>query len=411
MKLPARSSGREGFRLFRKPPFVAFISSRFLFGTASKSLQATFFYQAFQLTGDELSLAKIGAVQFGPALLLCLVGGAVADAYDRRRIAQWAQVAIALVGIWVWWLSDTQQMTIDWLLVAAGAASVAESFERPARTALLPQLVSTEEFRNAVVVSSAVVTAAFMTGPLVAGFALTVGGAALSYAIFVGLVLSSIVLLSFVRMLESVPPRTKFSLKAIGEGLQFVFRQPVVFGCMTLDLFAVIFGGAVALLPVYTEEILGVGPRGYGILSASAEVGAVLMALYLLTRRPIRRSGRTLLGGVFVYGLATILFGVSRLFWLSLIAYTLVGMADYLSVVLRSTLVQLSTPEEIRGRVSAVNMLFIASSNQLATVESGVVAAIFSPTVAVVSGGIGAIVVVILVAVLVPSLRKHRLDE
>jgi hypothetical protein len=185
----------------------------------------------------------------------------------------------------------------------------------------------------------------------------------------------------------------------------------VILGCMTLDMFAVIFGGATALLPIYASDILQVGPRGYGLLSSALETGALVTSLALIARPPIRHAGRALLIAVAVYGLATIVFGLSRSFPLSLAAYMLVGVADQVSVVMRSTAIQLSTPDELRGRVSAVNLLFIGASNQLGAAESGFVAAATSATFAVVSGGIASLLVLAIVALKVPELRDYRIDR
>jgi predicted MFS family arabinose efflux permease len=196
----------------------------------------------------------------------------------------------------------------------------------------------------------------------------------------------------------------------VREGLAFVRRSPVVLGCMALDMFAVILGGATALLPVYAK-MLEVGPRGYGVLTSALEVGALAMSLLLVARRPIDRAGRVLLGAVVVYGLATIVFGLSRSFPLSVAAYAVVGMADQVSVVLRQTAIQLSTPDALRGRVSAVNMIFIAASNQLGAVESGFLAAATSPTFAVVSGGVGCLAVVAWTAWRLPDLRRYRIEK
>jgi hypothetical protein len=198
------------------------------------------------------------------------------------------------------------------------------------------------------------------------------------------------------------------SLRAIREGVAYVRGQPVLLGCMTLDMFAVIFAGASALLPVYAQEILRVGPWGFGVLSASLEAGALAMSVLLMVRRPIRGQGRALLAAVAVFGLATIAFGLSRSFWLSVAIYVLVGMADQVSVVMRSTIVQLTTPDELRGRVSSINMIFIGASNQVGAMESGFVAALTSATFSVVSGGVASLAVAALVAARVPALRRYR---
>jgi hypothetical protein len=201
------------------------------------------------------------------------------------------------------------------------------------------------------------------------------------------------------------------TLRAILDGLRFVRRSPVVLGCMTLDMLAVVLGGATALLPIYASEILAVGPAGYGVLTSALEIGALVTSVALVALPPLRRAGRALLAAVAVYGVATIVFGVSRSFPLSLAAYVLVGIADQVSVVVRATAIQLETPDELRGRVSAVSMMFIQASNQLGAAESGFVAALTSAPFAVVSGGVGALVVVAIVAVAVPELRRYRTDR
>jgi predicted MFS family arabinose efflux permease len=199
------------------------------------------------------------------------------------------------------------------------------------------------------------------------------------------------------------------SIKSIVEGLAFVWRQPVILGCMSLDMFAVIFGGATALLPIYAKDILNSGARGYGMLTSSFEIGAMLMAVVLTLRPPAQNAGRVLLSAVAVFGVVTIVFGLSRVFALSIGAYVIAGMADQISVVMRSTAIQLSTPDELRGRVSAVNMIFIGASNQLGAAESGFVAHLTSPQFAVVSGGVGCLIVVALIAWRLPELRRYQL--
>ena len=232
-------------------------------------------------------------------------------------------------------------------------------------------------------------------------------GVEAAYAVYAGLVASSAAALFLVRTPPRVKAAARITVRAIREGLRFVWRRQVVLGCMTLDMFAVIFGGASALLPVYADKILGVGPSGYGLLTSSLELGALLTSLALTFLPPIRRAGPALLIAVAAYGLATIAFGLSRWFPLSVAFYVLVGVADQISVVMRSTMIQLATPDELRGRVSSVNFIFIGASNQLGAVESGFVAALTSATFAVVSGGIGCLAVVAIVAFALPELRRY----
>jgi hypothetical protein len=225
------------------------------------------------------------------------------------------------------------------------------------------------------------------------------------------LVVAALALLARLRLPSRPPVANVLSLRGVFEGLRFVRGNQVVLGCMLLDMLAVVFGGAAALLPIYATDILGVGARGYGLLSASLDVGALLTSLVLVVVPPIRRAGRALLLAVGVYGVATILFGLSRSFPLSVLAYMAVGMADQVSVVMRSTAIQLSTPDALRGRVSGVNMIFIGASNQLGAAESGFVAALTSATFSVVSGGLASLAVLAAVALAMPRLRRYRTDD
>jgi hypothetical protein len=240
------------------------------------------------------------------------------------------------------------------------------------------------------------------------GIVIATLGVAAAYGAYVVLVAANLVGLGFVHAVRAVTDRRAPSLSAVREGLAFVWRNPVVLGCMAIDMFAVILGGATALLPVY-RDILGVGYAGYAVLASALDIGALTMAGLLVLRGPFVRAGPALLAAVAVYGLATIVFGVSRSFPLSVAAYAMVGMADQVSVVIRQTLVQLTTPDVMRGRVSAVNMIFIQASNQLGAAESGFLAAATSPTFAVVFGGVGALAVVAVTAWRIPELRRYRI--
>jgi MFS family permease len=291
-------------------------------------------------------------------------------------------------------------------VVFANAAAFA--FDSPARQALVPSLVPLEVFPRAVTWSSMATALAFASGPALAGLLIASLGVGAAYGAYVGLVALNLLGLGFVRPVRASAERRAPSWQAVREGLGFVRRSPVVLGCMSLDMFAVILGGAMALLPVY-KDILQVGDVGYGLLAAAFEVGALSMAALLVVRRPIERAGAALLAAVAIFGVATVIFGLSRWFPLSLAAYMVVGMADQVSVVIRQTAVQLSTPDALRGRVSAVNMIFIAASNQLGAAESGFLAAATSPTFAVVSGGVGCLLIVAWTAWWLPELRRYRI--
>jgi MFS family permease len=395
--------------VLREPSFRWFLASRFCSATAMTGLRTAIAWHVFDLSGSAFQLGLLGAVQFAPALGLSLVGGALADATDRRRIAQLAQL-VALAGSALLALASGRGFaSVPLLFAVVFVGAVAGAFENPARAALLPLVVSRERFASAVPIYSTGQALAFMSGPALAGLVIAAGGIGAAYAGTALLSLAGIGGLALLRPREPEGARRKVSLQAIREGLAYVRSQPVLLGCMTLDMFAVIFAGATALLPVYAEEILRVGPRGYGVLSASLEAGALAMSIVLMLRPPIVHQGRALLLAVTVFGLATIVFGLSRNFWLSVGVYVLVGMADQVSVVMRGTIVQLTTPDALRGRVSSINMIFIGASNQLGAMESGFVAALTNATFAVVSGGVACLGVVGVLAAKVPALRRYRI--
>ncbi len=390
---------------------VAYLASRFCGATAMTLLRAAVAWHVFSVTASAYQLGLIGVVQFLPALGLMLFAGAVADAHDRRRIMFTAQ-GVALTGGLVLWLATTGgALTLPLLYGVVMLLAAASTFDGPARAALLPTLVPREVFPRAVTLASTNQALAFATGPALAGLVIAATSIGVTYLVYAALVGGSLLALAFVHAGRQDVPRSAPSLQTIREGIGFVRRRPVVFGCMVLDMFAVIFGGAAALLPIYAQDILHVGPRGYGLLSSSLELGALATAAVLMSRPPIQRTGTALLVAVGVYGAATIVFGLSRWFPLSVLSYMLVGAADQVSVVMRSTAIQLSTPDELRGRVSAVNLLFIGASNQLGAAESGFVAGLTSAPFAVVSGGIGCLLVLAIVAATNPSLRRYRIGR
>jgi MFS family permease len=371
-------------------------------------LRSTVYWHVFALSGSEAALGWIGLVQFVPALSLTLVGGAVADAYDRRRVMRLAQLPLLATASLLFFATREGAISVPLLYAAVFGNAVAMAFDSPARQAFLPSLVPLEVFPRAVTFASTASALAFATGPALGGLLIASSGVEAAYAAYAVLVAGNLLGLAFVRPLRALDERRSPSWQAVREGLAFVRRSPVVLGCMTLDMFAVILGGATALLPVYANDILRVGPRGYGLLTSSLEIGALAMSVVLLVRGPIVRAGPALLGAVVLYGLATVGFGLSRSFPLSVALYMLAGAADQVSVVMRQTAVQLSTPDALRGRVSAVNMIFINASNQLGAVESGFLAAATSATFAVVSGGIGCVLVVAWMAWRLPELRRYR---
>ena len=388
------------------PGFVLYTSSRVLSTVAQSLLQAALAWQVYEISGSPLSLGLLGLARFFPALGASLVGGLVADTYNRRNVTLLAQMvplactialALATLGGWI------ELWQIYGLVVLIGLAS---AFEAPARTALLPAIVPAEHFANAVTVNSTIQKLGSVSGPALAGGIIEFSGTGSAYVTYCAILVVSCLPLLLLKYRPAAVPRQRISIAVIREGIDFVRKRQVLYGAMTLDMFAVIFGGAEALLPVYAD-ILDAGAGGYGILRASMQVGAFAMSFLLVLRPPVQRTGRALILTVVLFGLLTMAFGVSREFWLSAVLYGLIGAADQISVVMRQTTIQMATPDELRGRVSSVNQVFVQASSQIGAMESGFVAALTSATFAVVSGGAGAVIVAGLVAWRLPQLYRY----
>lgn len=388
---------------------ILYLASRVSAGTGLTLLRAAVAWHLYALTGSAFDLGLMGAVQLLPALGLSLPAGVLIDRFDRPRIIQIAQLLQFAATVVLTVCAARDVVTPTTLYAAVAFTTACAAFANPARAALLPQLVAPRDLLRAVTFASSSQALAFTLGPAVAGLMLAALPIAYAYAFGGALVLLSVLSLAGL----TARPATKRG--AVGfagmlDGLKFVCSNPVVLGAMSLDLFAVILGGASALLPIFAHDVLRVGPRGFGALSAALEIGALVTATVLLLIPPVKRAGRALLVAVAVYGAATIVFGASTSFALSLVAYAVAGMADQVSVVLRQTTIQLQTPDALRGRVSAVGSIFIGASNQLSAVEAGFVAAATSAPFAVVSGGVGVLCVVSVVAIALPTLRQFRFE-
>jgi MFS family permease len=399
----------SSFGVLARPQVRRWVAARFCSGTGVSMLRTTALWNVYDATGSLATVGLLGLVTFLPAPLLSLGGGVMADRADRKRIVLFAQAVELACAVGFAVASARGALTTALLFVLYTLNGGAIAFESPARQAVLPSLVPREDLRRAVTVMSTAHALAFVSGPAVAGLFLATGGATSAYGCAAALLTIAWSFVARVAVPESVRASEQASaLGSLLEGFRFLRRSPIVLAAMTLDLFAVIFGGATAMLPVYAKDILAVGPRGYGLLSAALDVGAVAMSLLLLFLPPVQRLGRTVVLGVVGYGAATIVFGLSRTFELSLAAYVAVGFFDQLSVVGRSALVQLSTPDELRGRVSSVNTVFILASNQLTLAESGFLAAMTSPTFSVVFGGVVVFVVTGVVLLVVPALLRAQ---
>jgi MFS family permease len=344
-------------------------------------------------------------------ILFTLPAGHIADNHDRKKIiiAMTFLIACASAGLAV---ISWSQASVGWIYSCLFAAGTARTFLWPSSAAFMPQLVPRQDFSKAVTWSSGSFQLSSVAGPAASGALIAATHHAVwVYAIEAVAALVCLGLVSLVHYRQTVTAREPMTRSNLIAGFKFVFSSRIIFGTITLDMFAVLLGGATALLPVYAKDILHTGPGGLGILQAALPLGSLLCALILAHRPPLQRAGRTLLGAVAIFGLATIGFGLSKWFWLSFAMLFLCGLVDNVSVVVRHTLVQLLTPDEKRGRVSAVNSLFIGTSNELGGFESGFVAQYLGPVVSVVSGGIGTLLVVAAVAWIWPEIRKFgRLD-
>ena len=365
-------------------------------------------WELYERTGSAMALGWVGLVQALPIVLLALPAGHVADRLDRKRIVAVGQVVAALCSIGLAILSMLRgPVSLVYGCLALGA--VARAFSWPAGAALLPLLVPKEQFSNAVTWRSTCVQIASVAGPALGGLLIAQNqNCATVYFATAGLVLANAALVSTIASRAQVRAHETVHWKSLLAGIGFVWRTKVILAAITLDMFGVLLGGATALLPIYAKDILHVGPSGLGWLRAAPSFGALVMGVSLAHLPPLRSAGKALLGAVAGFGAVTIVFGLSPWFWLSLGMLALSGALDSISVIIRHSLVQLRTPDSMRGRVSAVNTVFISCSNELGEFESGTVAAFFGPVFSVVSGGVGTLLVVALVARNWPEIRALR---
>ena len=393
-------------------PFVLYWIARVSTALAHQMITVGVGWQMYALTGSALDLGLVGLAQFVPSVLLLLIAGHVADLHDRRRVLQMCAVAEALAALVLCAGSALGMLTPRAIFALVFLIGAARAFQIPTMQALLPSLVPQSMLARAIAANSTASQAATVAGPAIGGV-VYIAGPAIVYGACAALFIAAGALIHFVRprRLQQRPlPST--GLASMLDGIRFIRHRPVVLGAISLDLFAVLLGGATALLPIYARDLLHTGPWGLGLLRSATAVGALGMALWLAHHPLGARAGRKMLAAVAVFGMATIVFGVSRSFALSLAALVVLGAADVVSVVVRQTLVQLQTPDHMRGRVSAVNALFFGTSNQLGEFESGVLAAWIGVVPSVVVGGLGTLVVVMLWIKLFPDLaRFDRLES
>lgn len=364
-------------------------------------------WELYERTGSAMALGWVGLVQALPVILLALPAGHLADRVSRKRIVMVAQVVLAVSSLGLAYLSYVQgSVRIIYLLLFL--SGVARAFNAPARSALFPQIVPSYAFTNAVTWNSSFFEIGSMAGPALGGLIIALlQSATFVYVLDALLSLTRFSLVGLIEVREG-HRHEPLSLESLAVGIRFVYQTKIILATITLDLFAVLLGGAVTLLPIFAKDILQAGPTGLGWLRAAPSLGAFTMAMLQAHLPPMRHAGKALLWAVAGFGLATIVFGLSRCFLLSFAMLLLAGALDNISVVIRQTLVQTLTPDELRGRVSAVNNVFISCSNELGGFESGLVARFFGPVFSVVSGGIGTIAVVVWVNLVWPEVRRLR---
>jgi MFS family permease len=408
---PPPAAERDLYAVLRNRDVVLYLIGRLASSLGQQMVTVAVGWEIYERTHSTLALGLVGLTQMLPMVLFTLPAGHVADNYDRKQIIVLMNCVTACASLGLTLISALGA-DVFWIYFCLFAAGTARTFLWPASAAFLPQLVSRQDFSRAVTWSSGSFQLSSVAGPAAGGalIALT-HHAAPVYAFNCAAALICLTLISFVPSRHTMAVREKMSARSLVVGFKFVFASPIILGTITLDLFAVLLGGATTLLPVYAKDILHAGPTGLGFLQAALPMGSLLCALILAHRSPLQKAGRAMLLAVAGFGLATIVFGCSRWFWFSFLMLFACGAMDNISVVVRHTLVQLLTPDEKRGRVSAVNSLFIGTSNELGGFESGLVAYLFGPVFSVVAGGIGTILVVLVVAAVWPQMRKYgRLD-
>lgn len=419
--MPDPSRESEARALLRQRPYLFFLGGRFL-ATLGVQVQATTIawqiYALARASGHSVkeaafTLSMIGLIQFLPVLFLTLLAGQVADHHDRRRIMTTSLSADLVSTLVLAALAFVNPMIWP-IFVIAAAFGCSRAFLMPAGNSLAPMLVPRELMPRALAWNSLAWQSATIFGPVIGGAVIAVAArhgsgdhaAGWAYVASALLYVGAVLFLSLIRAKTRPEPHGGSRWEMMKEGLAYVWSQKIVLGAISLDLFAVLLGGATLLLPAFAADVLQVGPEGYGLLRASPGAGAALVAIYLASHPVKRRAGVTMLTGVAVFGAATVVFGLSKLMWLSALALAVLGGADMLSVYVRQTLVQIVTPDTMRGRVASVSSLFVGASNELGEFESGLVARVLGPVGAAVFGGVGAMIVTGVWAGVFPDLRK-----
>jgi MFS family permease len=404
--LPSGKKPHDPYAAFRLPEYRFYVFGYLVTNLGANMQSVAVGWEIYERTGSAMALGWVGLIQALPIMLLALPSGHVADRFDRRRVVLLGQFVMALCSVGLAVVSHVRG-PVEWMYLILLLGAVGRAFFWPASQALLPQLVSDDLFGSAVTWRSTGFQIASVVGPALGGLMIGLQHTTMwVYLVDAAMTVVNCYCVSTLRARPVAQTGESASLQTLLAGFRYVLHNKLILAAITLDLFAMLLGGATALLPIYAKDLLRVGPTGLGWLRAAPAAGAACMAVTLSHLPPMRRAGRALLLAVTAFGIATIVFGFSSAFWLSLLALAGCGAADNISVVIRHSLVQLRTPNAMRGRVSAVNAVFISGSNELGEFESGTMARFFGPVASVVSGGIGSILVVALTAWIWPEIRN-----
>ncbi|MDF2641980.1 MAG: hypothetical protein K0R45_1252 [Pseudomonas sp.] len=388
--MSSESSSASSFKLSAQPGFLSFILARLLAVFAMQIQAVVVAWQVYDMTREPMALAYVGLAQFVPMLLLLMPAGDLIDRYDRKLILRLSWSVQALCGVILLAFSALDLQDVRLIYGALVLYGGARAFTGPALQSLLPQIVPREKLASAIATNSVIMRCSTVAGPLIGGGLYALGGAELTYSTCVAAFISGILLLARVPTPFAGKPMdlTDGAWQRFTAGIAFIRSRPIILGTISLDLFAVLLGGVVALLPIYAHEVLHLGPQGLGVLRASMSLGELAVGIYLSMRPLDRHVGITMFIAVGIFGVANLVFALSTLFWLSCLALLIAGAADMVSVYIRSALVQFSTPDNMRGRVNAVNMLFIGSSNELGEFRAGTSASLMGPIPAAIMGGV-----------------------
>jgi MFS family permease len=396
--------------LFGHKPFLLYFLARSFSEFSCQMGAVAVGWQVYALTSSAFDLGMVGLVQFIPTAILVFAAGHIADRFNRKRVVQICQIVEGLTAAFLAWGSFAGWLSATGIFAAVAVLGTATAFESPASAALLPAVVPDGMLQRGTAISTGGFQAAMICAPALGGLAYAVAPG-VPYALMAVFWLLAGMLNGSIRLNQPVAAKEPPTFAALFAGVEFVRRNPAILGTISLDLFAVLLGGATALLPIYARDILHTGPWGLGVLRGAPAVGALLMTVYLARHALNRKVGVRMFQAVIIFGLATVVFAISHWIWLSLLALAVMGAADMISMVIRTSLVQLATPDAMRGRVSAMNFLFINASSQLGEFESGMTAALFGAMPAAALGGVGTIAVALLWMRLFPTLRKvERLE-